>query len=66
MRLLRKVEDVPFLCHGCNCSIHHLSVCATYYAFVNAVDSYKNNKLNVVLLIRNAKVVGSTPIIGIS
>ncbi|CCM44454.1 hypothetical protein BN128_4675 [Cronobacter sakazakii 696] len=31
---------------------------------MNAVKASKNSKLNVVLHIRNAKVVGSTPIIG--
>ena len=55
---------VPWVCHAPTDVLHHLPFCAINTAFVNAVNASQNSKLNVVLLIRNAKVVGSTPIIG--
>jgi len=52
------------VCHAPIDELHQLPFCVINNGFVNAVNACQNSKLNVVLLIRNAKVVGSTPIIG--
>ncbi|KAA1280256.1 hypothetical protein DXF85_03000 [Citrobacter pasteurii] len=55
---------VPWVCHAPIDVLRQLTFCVINNCFVNAVNVCQNSKLNVVLLIRNAKVVGSTPIIG--